>query len=72
MGTDCIYSGTVAAARQAVLYGLPGIAVSLKAESGEYAQDGYEYGALAEFVKNNLERFNLRRNNERRRNAVCV
>ena len=56
MGTDCIYSGTVAAARQAVLYGLPGIAVSLKAESGEYAQDGYEYGALAQFVKNNLER----------------
>lgn len=54
MGTDCIYSGTVAAARQAVLYGVPGIALSLKTLNGEYSPDGYEYDALADFVKNNI------------------
>lgn len=55
MGTDCIYSGTIAAARQAVLYGLPGIAFSLKAEDGDYAESGYDYGALADFAADNVE-----------------
>ncbi len=54
MGTDCIYSGTIAAARQAVLYEIPGIAVSLKAVSGEYADSGYDYASLAEFIKRNI------------------
>lgn len=54
MGTDCIYSGTIAAARQAVLYGVPGIAVSLKAVAGEYAETGYDYTKLADFIKDNM------------------
>ena len=56
MGTDCIYSGTIAAARQAVLYGIPGIALSLKSCDGDYAPEGYDYKSLALFVKNNLEK----------------
>ncbi len=55
MGTDCIYSGTVAAARQAVLYGCPGIALSLKTTISEYADNGYKFDKFAEFVKDNIE-----------------
>ena len=51
MGTDYIYSGTVAAARQAVLYGVPGIAFSLKSNTEEY-----DYVPLAEFAAKNLEK----------------
>ncbi len=50
LGTDCIYSGTVAAARQAVLYKIPGIALSLSPYN-----NCYDYNAFAEFVANNLE-----------------
>src|SRR5574344_2604799 len=49
MGTDVVYSGTAAAARQAVLYGVPGIAVSLDSDD-----DVYHYEAIAEFVANNI------------------
>lgn len=51
MGTDIIYSGTIAAARQAVLYGVPGIALSIESSYGEY-----EYSALAAFAAANLEK----------------
>lgn len=54
MGTDCIYSGTVAAARQAVLYNVPGIALSLKPLKGEYGETGYDFRKLAEFVRDNI------------------
>ncbi len=54
MGTDCIYSGTIAAARQAVLYGVPGIALSVKSPGGDYADGGYNYSGMAHFVKKNL------------------
>jgi 5'-nucleotidase len=36
IGTDIIYSGTAAAARQAALIGIPGIAVSLNARPGAF------------------------------------
>jgi 5'-nucleotidase len=36
IGTDIIYSGTAAAARQAALAGIPGIAVSLNGEAGTF------------------------------------
>ena len=49
MGTDIVYSGTAAAARQAVFSGLPGIAVSLVAE-----EEPYYWEPLAHFVQNNL------------------
>jgi len=52
LGTDLIYSGTAAAARQAVLNGIPGIAVSLAAYSAPYT-----YTALARLVADNLDFF---------------
>ncbi|MBL8966800.1 MAG: 5'/3'-nucleotidase SurE [Spirochaetaceae bacterium] len=51
LGTDIIYSGTCAAARQAVLHGLPAIAVSCAAYREPLA-----YGAAASFVRRNLAR----------------
>src|SRR5574344_374949 len=50
IGTDIIYSGTAAAARQAVLYGIPGIALSI-----ESSDDVWKYRALARFAADNLE-----------------
>ena len=50
IGTDIVYSGTVAAARQAALMGCPGIAVSLAKDSGDPVFD-----ASAAFVAENLE-----------------
>ncbi|HHU36546.1 MAG TPA: 5'/3'-nucleotidase SurE [Treponema sp.] len=50
LGTDIVYSGTAAAARQAVFSGLPGIAVSLVVE-----EEPYYWEPLANFVSNNLE-----------------
>lgn len=49
MGTDIIYSGTAAAARQAAIAGLPGIAVSLVAED-----EPFYWEPLATFVRDNL------------------
>ncbi len=50
LGTDILYSGTCAAARQAVINGIPGIALSI-----ESYDDIWRYNALANFVKDNLE-----------------
>ena len=55
MGTDVVYSGTCAAARQAVLMNVPGIAVSLESEYFDYARDGFNFKSLADFVSNNLD-----------------
>lgn len=56
LGTDIIYSGTCAGARQAVLEGVPGIAVSLAPLDWEdVRKNGYKYIALADFVTSNLE-----------------
>lgn len=49
LGTDLLYSGTAAAARQAVLYGIPGIAVSLVSYDPPF-----DYRPSARFVRNNL------------------
>jgi 5'-nucleotidase len=49
IGTDILYSGTAAAARQAVLYGIPGIALSIDSSDGRW-----EYDALADFTEKNL------------------
>lgn len=51
LGTDVVYSGTCAAARQAVLYKVPGIAVSL-----ECFDESWKFSALAEFCAKNLEK----------------
>lgn len=56
LGTDTIYSGTCAAAREAVLRGVPGIAVSLDPVDWEKAsREGFKFEALADFVAKNLE-----------------
>lgn len=51
LGTDVVFSGTCAAARQAALFGLPGIAVSCATRNGPFL-----YGAAASFVARNLGR----------------
>ena len=50
LGTDIIYSGTVAAAREAALKAIPGIAVSLDAKAPPY-----HFELAAEFTARNLE-----------------
>lgn len=50
LGTDILYSGTCAAARQAALYAIPGIAVSCASRHGPF-----RYGAAADFVARNLD-----------------
>lgn len=50
LGTDIVYSGTAAAARQAVFSGLPGIALSLATD-----REPYHWDVLANFVSSNLE-----------------
>lgn len=51
LGTDILFSGTAAAARQGSLYGIPSIAVSLEAANGNY-----QFESLANFVLNHLEK----------------
>ncbi|MGL4981471.1 MAG: 5'/3'-nucleotidase SurE [Treponemataceae bacterium] len=50
IGTDVLFSGTAAGARQACLYGIPSIAVSLSSPNNEW-----DYTPTAEFIKNNLD-----------------
>ncbi|OHD11695.1 MAG: 5'/3'-nucleotidase SurE [Spirochaetes bacterium GWB1_48_6] len=52
LGTDLIYSGTAAAARQAAINGIPGIAVSLATYTGPF-----RYEALANLVASRLDYF---------------
>lgn len=54
MGTDVVYSGTCAAARQAVLLGVPGIAVSLEASGLDYSSGDFNFGPLADFCAKNV------------------
>ncbi len=59
LGDDLLYSGTAAAARQASILGLPGIALSLAFDSGKNFNPNVKdsqrnYGALACFVAENL------------------
>ena len=57
MGTDIVYSGTCAAARQAVLCGVPGIAVSLDpVDWSSVPKNGFDFDFIAEFVAKNLEK----------------
>jgi 5'-nucleotidase len=52
LGTDIIYSGTVAAARQAALMGVPGVAVSINTY-----RDPFYMGPVAGFVTRHLAEF---------------
>ena len=56
MGTDIIYSGTCGAARQAVLDGVPGIALSVDPEEWTpECRAKMKYEALADFAAKNLD-----------------
>lgn len=56
MGTDLVYSGTAAAARQASLFGIPGIAVSLTSSKDASDEKKWNYVPFAEFIEKNLEK----------------
>jgi len=57
LGSDIIFSGTCGAARQAVLYDVPGIAVSLDPiDWNEVQKIGWKFEPLADFVCNNVEK----------------
>jgi 5'-nucleotidase len=51
LGTDIVYSGTCGAAREAVIAGIPGIAVSCATRDSRP-----RYGSAASFVSANIER----------------
>ena len=52
LGDDILYSGTVAAAREAALYGVPAVAVSLVAQG-----EDIDYEPAACFIRNLVEEF---------------
>ena len=54
IGTDIVYSGTCGAARQAAIYGLPSIAVSLERNRKEN-EAPFKFPPLADFIAKNLE-----------------
>lgn len=51
LGTDLVYSGTAAAAREASFMGIPALAVSLVADK----DDRWDYEPLARFIRDNLD-----------------
>jgi 5'-nucleotidase len=55
VGNDIIYSGTCAAARQAVLLGLPGIALSLSI--GREEPEDFQWEAVSIFALEHLDEF---------------
>lgn len=56
MGTDIVYSGTCAAARQAILDNIPSVAFSLDPVSwATIKEDGFKFNALADFAEKNIE-----------------
>jgi len=52
LGTDIIYSGTAAAAREGALKGIPSVAVSLAR-----LEPPYDFTAAVDFVKSNVQNF---------------
>ena len=52
LGDDILYSGTVAAAREAALYGIPAMAISLVAKG-----EDLDYGPAAGFVRDLVKEF---------------
>lgn len=52
LGTDILYSGTVSAARQGVLYGFPSVAFSV----GSHDWETWKFDRMAEFAAKNLEK----------------
>jgi len=57
LGTDIMYSGTCSAAKQATLFGIPAVAVSLNITGDKDWDDdsNWDYGPLASFIAGNLK-----------------
>lgn len=78
LGTETIYSGTCGAARQAVLDGIPGIAVSMMLPDNNLEWNdraNWHFESLAKFVKDNLETLSslcVTSDNGRGRDEPCV
>jgi len=51
IGTDILYSGTAAGARQGAIYGIPSIAISLESKINKW-----NFNPLAHFVLDNIEK----------------
>ena len=57
MGTDIIYSGTCAVARQGVLSGIPSVAFSLQsADTEDNWENDFNFEPLADFAAKNIEK----------------
>ena len=57
MGTDILYSGTCAVARQAVINGVPSVAFSLQsADKEDNWEDNFNFEPLADFALKNIEK----------------
>lgn len=57
IGTDIVYSGTCAAARQGVMYEIPSVAVSIEHEKGIKALEAdYSFENMADFIAVNIEK----------------
>ena len=60
IGTDIIYSGTCAAAKSAVIFGIPGVAVSMQLacenDSDWNDRSKWHFESIASFVADNLEK----------------
>ena len=57
LGTDIIFSGTCGGAREAVLYGVPGIALSIDPLDWEKVKEtGFKFKPMCDFVNKNLEK----------------
>ena len=54
LGTDIVYSGTCAAARQSVLYKVPGIAVSVESYDGTW-----KFSDVADFCRDKISWFKI-------------
>lgn len=56
LGQDTYYSGTAAAAREAVFHGIPGIAVSTTTNIGRYSKKFDMYDPAAEFIRDLVQK----------------
>ncbi|MBO4404139.1 MAG: 5'/3'-nucleotidase SurE [Treponema sp.] len=58
LGTDIIYSGTCAAARQASLYGIPGVGLSVEKKGGrDCPERSFDFEGMADFALSNIDKF---------------
>ena len=72
LGTDIVYSGTCAAARQAVLNKIPSIALSIQPLTYDVEKIDYKFHTLANFVLKNLDQLKKLSSTENPRTFVNI